>query len=176
MARPNRTKETIARDVAFVLNAPLDSFTKKAVLNNAAWAWTMFHGKYDGCPLWSVKAKLYQIAHLQRRIDYEKSDGRTPRPKRSLIHDHAVPRRLVLQMLCDLNPVTPETVFECCEKFLHGVVLTLEEDKSLNASGFRQAMPKEFSEPTSAEFENPWLRFQRCGIQLSPTPPDWPAV
>lgn len=176
MRQSKRTKEIIARDIAFVLNAPLDKFTKKAVLNNAAWAWTMFQGKYDGCPIWSVQAKLYQFAHLQRRIAFEKAEGRLPRPKRRLIHDHAVPRKLVLQMLSELSPATPENVFERCEKLLHGVVLMPKEDKILNANGFRQAMPKEFSDPTSPDFENPWLRFHRCGIQLSPVPSNWPVL
>ena len=174
MAIRHRTKEVIAHDVAFVLNSPLNKLTKKAVLNNAAWAWTMFHGKkYDDCPYWSVEAKCYQVEHLYKCIEFEKADGRVSRPKRALIHNHAVPRRLVLQMLFAMNPATPEEVFAICDKFLYGVVITPEEDRRLDAGGFRQKMPEEFWDQASSEFENPWLRYRRCGIQLNPTPPKW---
>jgi hypothetical protein len=174
MARPSRTKEVIARDVAYVLNAPLDPATKKAVLNNAAWAWTTFHGKRDGCPMWSVEAKVYQLAYLQKCIDLEEADGRRRRSKRDLIHDHAVPRRVVLQILLGMSPTTPEAVFRVCEKLLHGVVITPKEHDRLDSNGLRQEMPMEFWDPASLVFENPWLRYQRCGIQLIPVPPDWP--
>src|SRR5205809_3353602 len=51
-----RTKEVIVNDIAFVLNAPLSYGSRWAVLRDAAWVWTEFHGKYKGCPYWTKMA------------------------------------------------------------------------------------------------------------------------
>lgn len=168
---PKRTKEEIARDVAFVLKSDLHPATKRGVLNSAMWGWTLgARKKYEGCEHKSVRASAYIFAFAEEKANYEKSGRMGPRPRRSLIHDHAVPRKVVRELLGELDPITPKTVFDCCQKFLHGVTIMPEEDRLLNKNGYRQKMPKEFHDRESAEFGIWWLRYQRCGIELYPSP------
>lgn len=179
-----RTREEIAHDVAFVLNAPIKEGTKQAVLTNAAWVWTEFFGKIEGCPYWSQGAKLLRLASLRAEVNALKDELESPqteqgteqRAKRiKLIHEHAVPKNVVLKMLRVLNPATPELVYGICEQFLHGVVVTPQEDAQFRANRLHQRMPDEFNDSASPAYKNPWLRYVVCGIIVVPTPPDWPA-
>jgi hypothetical protein len=162
-----RTKNEIVADITYVLNAPLHYGTQEAVLRDACWVWTEYSGKYDGCEYWSKDAKIQELRHLKHQIDSQEISY----IKR--IHEHVVPKRVVCKMLRELSPAMPESVREICDRFLHGVVVTLEEDAKLNQSKFRQTMPAEFFDPASPEYHDPWLRYKRCGIELIPRPPSW---
>jgi hypothetical protein len=139
-----RTRDDVVRDVAYVLNAPLTYGTKLAVINNAAWVWTEFDGKYTGCPYWSA---LAIAAHSVDR-------------KVKLRHEHVVPREVVRRMLFDLKQATEDQVRDICQRFLIGVVVTLAEDALLNAE-FSKTMPPEFFDPSHASDHDPWLRYKR---------------
>ena len=145
LSRRYRTKEEICQDIAFVLDAPLHYGTKFAVIADAAWVWTEFHGKYVGCQYWTGLA----LAVYQR-------DGK----KAKLKHEHVVPRRVVTKMLFALDKPTPEAVREICERFLIGMVVTPEEDKVLSVY-FSKDMPPEFYDPSSPDYLDPWLRYRR---------------
>jgi hypothetical protein len=143
-----RTKDEIVRDVTHVLRLPLKDGTKWAVLRDAAWVWTEFDGKYDG-PFRTRKA----WEHLQSG------------EKRLLRHEHVVPKIIVIQRLLDLQEPTEDQVRNICEKFLIGVVVTRDEDAILNAR-FRSRMPTEFMDSASCHFDDPWLRYWKCDIDL----------
>jgi hypothetical protein len=153
-----RTKDQIVNDLAFVLSAPLAYGTKHAVLADVAWVWTEFDGKYAGRPGRYTGCKFWtQMALMQHRLD---------RKSRRLRHEHIVPKRIVIDMLLKLERPTPESVREICERFLIGVVVTIEEDAVLNE--FRDSMPSEFDDPASPEYRDPWLRYRRCKIEVVP--------
>jgi hypothetical protein len=143
-----RTKDEIVQDVTFVLNAPLKNGTKWAVLRDIAWVWTEFQGKYKGCRHWTKMARLKQ------------SDA-----KARLRHEHVVPRTIVINMLLELNSPSREQVHEICERYLIGAVVTPDEDARLNEK-YGRTMPKDFYEPTSPQYRDPWLRYKECNIEI----------
>ena len=153
-----RPKQQIVKDVAFILNVPeawLSYAAQHAVLRQAAWTWTEINGKYEGCEIWSKAA--WKIRHVAE--------------KGELIHEHAVPRAIVIGMLRQLaerhrGKVTTPMVRRILGNFLHGVVITREEDQRLSKAGWRGKMPREFGDPDSGSYMNPFLRYQRCGISL----------
>jgi hypothetical protein len=150
-----RTKDQMVLDVAYVLAAPLSRGTKQAVLQNVAWAWTEFHGKYKGCPFWTRGA-----------LAWCESD-----PRAKLRHEHAVPKAVVLEMLFKLEGPASDSVRHILESFLLGVVVTPDEDRLLNAR-FRKSMPQAFADATSTDFHNPWLRYKQVGIEVVCCYPD----
>jgi hypothetical protein len=167
-----RTKEEIVRDMAFVLNAPLTYGTQEAVLREACWVWTEFDGKYEGCAYWSKAAMIQKMRYLKHKMDYFENPSANAKPtKVKLIHEHVVPKQVICELLRKLSPATPESVRGICDKFLIGAVITCEEDARLNT--YRQSMPPEFIDSASADFQNPWLRYKRCEIEILPHPPGW---
>jgi hypothetical protein len=158
-----RSKETLVNDVAVVLNAPLSVGTKRSVLHSAIWNWTEFDGKYNPRH-WSVEAKKREIEIFRKETRRRDKPG---------IHEHAVPRIILFRLFLELAPATPENVLDLFKRLVHGVILTREEDKLLNANGFRQKMPREFSTAGHPDYQNPWLRYKACGIVLNPTPENW---
>ena len=176
-----RTKEIIARDVAFVLNAPLSYGTQQAVLNNAAWTWTEFDGKVEGCRYWSVEASGRKLVSLHKQVSALKAkvasgDSVDLRALKRIncIHEHAVPRKVFCQIIRQIITPSAENVFEVCERLLQAAIVTDEEDKRLCESTLRQMMPTEFFDQASQSYMNPWLRYSHCGITLVPKPPNWP--
>ena len=119
-----RTKEVLVRDLTIVLNAPLSHGTKCAVLRNAAWTWTEFDGKHEGCPYWTEAAQA-QWTGISK--DFR--------------HEHAVPIAVVMKMLLDVENPTEEQVRSICERFLIGVVVTEGEDELLNGR-YGRTMPQ----------------------------------
>jgi hypothetical protein len=149
-----RDKEALIKDLTHVLNAPLTHGTKYAVADDAAWKWTEFEGKYDGCIYWSETARV-QRSHLPPREDLQKH----------FRHEHSVPKTVVIKMLLDLHSPTEEQVKRICEKFLIGVVVTIKENDDLNRA-HRQKMPDEFFDPTSEMFHDPLLRYKVNEIRV----------
>lgn len=148
-----RTKDEIVADIAFILTAPVAYGTKYAVLFQATWVWTEMAGKYEGCPYWTDAAFGWYCAT-------RKAKSR----RRFLRHEHAVPRKVVIQMLTDLESPSVESVRRICESFLIGVVVTKLEDDILNLQ-YKSAMPQGFYDQTGPEFEDPWLRYKQAGIK-----------
>ena len=139
-----RTKDDICRDVAFILDAPVSFGTKFAVLADVVWVWSEFHGKLDGCPYWSMAA---------RALRFE---------RKKLMHEHVVPKRIVMEKLLGLAPATSDSVREVLDRYCIGVVVTREEDVRLTKLGLRSEMPDGW------DGEDPWARYSKAGIVLSP--------
>ena len=97
-SRRYRSKEEIAKDLAFILTARVSYGTRFAVLKDAMWVWTEFNGKYEGCAFWTPLAMAKYA--MNRKQKGKKIAG--------LRHEHIVPKRVVMEMLEELNPPTPE--------------------------------------------------------------------
>lgn len=138
--RRYRTKQELCSDVAFVLNSNLHHGTKCVVLDNAMWVWSEFDGKYDGCKFWSAEAA---------RLASEKR-----------IHDHAVPKKVLMDLLFRVNSPTAESVRCFFEAYCFGAVITKAEDEALNRLGLRSKMP------TNWNGKDPWARYKAAGIAI----------
>lgn len=138
-----RTKVELCRDIAFVLNSPVKYGTKYAVLVDATWTWTEFEGKYVGCEHWSEAA--WKIQGQQNL----------------LVHEHVMPKSLVIQRLLDLSPnATEDSVNQLLTAYCKGAVITREEDARLNGHGLRAKMPHDWDE------KDVWARYKFAGIVL----------
>jgi len=130
----------MAVDVAMVLNSSLSWGTQYAVMDNVCWAWTEIDGKKVGCRYWTVAALAAKIADSRAK----------------LVHEHAVPRSVIIRLLKELKAPTSETVFELLDKLLIAVIVTQEQDRQLSEH-FSDEMPSAFYE-IGPSFHDPWLR------------------
>lgn len=137
-----RSKDTICRDLAQVLNADLSYGTKFAVVSEITWVWSEFDGKHQGCKYWSSTA-------LRSRL-----------PNKHLVHEHIVPKKVIVNSLMNEVGRTPERIYDFLERFCIGVVVTKDEDTALNSAGLRSKMPEDW------DGEDPWARYKAVGIQV----------
>ena len=143
-----RTKEQMTKDVHFILNAPVSYAAKYAVLHEVTWIWTEFHGKHLGCKFWSKAALKLPRKGISKLA----------------IHEHLVPRRIVISRLIGLSQPSHDDVFSILDRYLIGVVITNEENARLNAAKYGKEMPPEFYQNDHPDFDNPWIRYQKCNI------------
>jgi len=141
-----RTKSELCSDIAFVLNSSLHYGTKYAVLSDSTWVWTEFEGKFDGCGHWSEAAWNIR-ARLKER----------PNP---LVHEHVIPKGIVIERLLKLPNKTADSVNELMVKYCKGAVITKDEDARLNSLGLRSKMPTGWDE------KDVWARYRYAGIVL----------
>jgi hypothetical protein len=137
-----RTKSELCSDIATVLNSSLHYGTKHAVLSEAMWVWTEFEGKYDGCEHRSKAA--WELRDQQKM----------------LVHEHVVPKSIVIQRLLQLSNPTADSVNQLLASYCKGAVLTREEDACLNRPGLRSKMPIGWDE------KDVWARYASAGIVL----------
>jgi hypothetical protein len=138
-----RSKETIAADVAAVLASDLSWGTKYAVLADAIWTWTEYEGKHEGCRYWSSLARRHR------------------RSPSKLIHEHLVPKKVIITLLREMSAPTSESVHALLERLCIGVVVTRVEDAALSAAGLRSRMPAEW------DGMDVWVRYKAVGIEWS---------
>lgn len=134
-----RTKPQLAEDLCKVLCSDLHYGTKFCVLSEATWVWSEFYGKHKGCP-WRSK-KAMNIEDL-----------------RTLIHEHAVPKKELIEKLFELKSPSPRKVFNLMEKFCIGVLITKEEDRNLREAKLTNKMPECW------DGNNVWARYEQVGI------------
>lgn len=135
-----RTKNEIARDVAFVLGAPLHRHTKSVVIDNALWCWSGIDGKYDGCKHWTKAA--WSICGQRRELR----------------HEHVVPKKVMINHLLEGKTWNAAGIKNYFEAFCIGVVVTREEDLKLNKMGLRSKMPSNW------DGQDPWARYRAAGL------------
>jgi hypothetical protein len=138
-----RTRSELCSDIAFVLNSSLHYGTKYAVLSEATWVWTEFEGKYEGCKHWSKAA--WEIRGQQNM----------------LVHEHIIPKSIVIQRLLELPTATTSSVNQLLESYCKGAVITRNEDARLNSHGLRSKMPTDWDE------KDVWDRYKNAGIVLN---------
>ncbi len=140
-----------------------DEFSKicRQTLNTLIWKWTESYGKYAGCQYWS-HAALRKFEQKQRTLRRGKPNI-TPKSICDILqqkkklgdqriqHEHVFPRAelirdhfMGLQGGDDLAQILPRLCVGC--------VVTHQENANLrNVLG---------------NFENPWMRYQDCGITV----------
>lgn len=142
-----RTKERMCADLSVVLSdVRLSEGTKLSILNEILWTWTEFHGKFNGCPYWSVEAKK----------SYKES-----KKKAKLVHDAIVPRAYLRNRIMKMRKPGAPDLHKFLEEFCIGVVITKKEEEMLNALGLKTTMPEGW------DGNNPWTRHQAAGIKVS---------
>lgn len=143
-----RTKRQICEDVAHILNAPLAWGTQHAVIAEALWVWSEFDGKYAGCRRWSEKA--WAMRHVVKELR----------------HDHAVPKKLLIERLKRLtSTATVNDVEEVLQRYCIGVVITRDEDRLLNRIGLQSCLPDGCD-------DDPLARYRAADIALRASPTD----
>lgn len=135
-----RTKAQISTDLAFIINAPLTYGTKFAVISEVTWVWSEYYGKYHGCKYWTENA-------LKAKDDLK-----------SLIHEHLVPKKILIKHLINLKSPQSNEIYNFLEKYCIGVVVTKEEDKKINEAGLKSTMPENWDNV------DPWSRYEACDI------------
>ena len=149
--KPSRTKEEMCVDVYNVLISELHCATKHAVFADVIWKWSLFDGKYKGCKYWSKDAyAAYKVSG-----DW-----------RGFIHEHVVPKKLIIEHLMSHKNPSQESVKHILEDYCIAVVVTVDQDKKLNKLGLRSKMPEGFNIS-----DNPWARYDEAGIKK--IEPDW---
>jgi hypothetical protein len=116
--------------------------TKFAVLAETTWVWSEFDGKYCGCRYWSLAA-------WKLRDSGEK-----------FIHEHLVPKKVIIDLLMGVKKPSRSSVRKVLESFCIGVVVTVEEDRRLNALGLRSKMPDDW------DGINALARYEAAGIGI----------
>ena len=138
-----RSKDVICRDVSYVLrNTDLHIGTKLAVIDQVFWVWSEFDGKHAGCKYWSKAA-----------VESGLKD-------KGLVHEHLIPRKLVREMLLNLEDPSPEAVNDILERLCIGVVVTKGEDTRLNELKLNSKMPDDWDQ------QNLWARYQAAQIEV----------
>ncbi len=138
-----RPKGVLAQDIVMVLGLPLSYGTKYAVLDDALWKWSEFHGKYDGCFCWSAEA--LKVAEQTKELR----------------HEHLIPRGVLIAMLISNPPASAEALLSWLNSRCVGVVVTKAEDAKLNKAGLRSKMPADW------DGKDIWARYRAAGIRLA---------
>jgi hypothetical protein len=131
------TEDTVCVDLARVLDESFSRGTRILLANAAIWWWTERHGKYKGCPFWSLCA-LESLA----------TQG-TAGVSTRLRHEHVVP--------------TPAQVHNVLSAHCIGCVVLREEASKLDRIA-KQKMPVEFSTPGHALWGDPWARYRLAEV------------
>lgn len=153
------TADELLWDTKRLLDSDLSEWAKKKLLTSIAVAWTQRDGKYEGCRFWSALALAWW--HSQ-----PKSERR-----RGLVHEHVVPKNLLVRFLMKNFPPWPEQI-DATEllrtyfhDFLNACVVTKEEDERLNALGLRDSMPPAFDDESKpAQHGYPFVRYDGADI------------
>jgi hypothetical protein len=141
MPSRGRNREQLIRDAVIAVHSELSYGSKFALLDNVCWTLSELEGKYAGCRFWSRRA-------LDQRTD--------------LRHEHSVPRRLLITMLLEMSAPT-EAAVRCILDLCVGVVVTVEEDRALNAVGMRSRMPEGW------DGRDVFARYRAVGIEVVDT-------
>ena len=73
--------------------------------------------------------------------------------------EHVIPQMYIVNMLMDMSTINKDKIRNILEKYFHVLLVTKEEHRRLNASGFRSKMPDDW------DGENIWARYDAVGIE-----------
>ncbi len=117
-----------------------------------AWRHSEAFGKYEGCPRWT-KAARASFVRFGRRVTSVQLAGDD-----ALRHEHAYPRKELVDGLFALVAPTPNEVAGFLESHNIGVVVTAEEARRLDEhAGTR---------------DDPFLRYRLAAVELEETSED----
>lgn len=80
--------------------------------------------------------------------------------RKDVIHEHVVPHSIIMNKLLSLKELNNENIMDVLEKFYILCAITKEEDRLLNAAGYRSKMPDGWDEETDSVF----ARYEAVGI------------
>ncbi len=140
----HRSEKDLAKDLALVLTSDFKFKTKVNFINSILWGWSSRFGNYQGLSCSKAAQKEF------------KQHG-----TKNLRHDHMVPRNLLVKIFLEMNDVSSSKTLKLLKKFGGAVILTVDEDKTLNKLKLRQKMPKSWNR------QDPYARYKASGIKLS---------
>lgn len=82
--------------------------------------------------------------------------------RKDVIHEHVVPHSIIMNKLLSLETLNNENIMSVIERFYILCAITREEDKLLNAAGYRSKMPDGWNEETDSVF----ARYELVGISI----------
>jgi hypothetical protein len=117
--------------------------------------------KYSVDALWHSES----VCGLSRTDCERGHPSKVRHPTSNLRHEHAVPRKLILERLLAGAPLAQEQLLGLLERLCLGVVLTKDEDAALNAH-FQRAMPPawDIGDPAA----DPFARYRHPDVALFP--------
>jgi hypothetical protein len=115
--------------------------------------------KYRGQPYWT-SAALQRLLENQAFNQEKKPYHKKISPYFGLIHEHAVPRNLIRELIYQA-PRSEEAIFKILDELSHAVIVTREEDRFLNRAGLKSHMPPGIDFPTPATV---FARYHAIGV------------
>lgn len=148
-------KKKIAKTIAVIFddNNDIPKYIQKMLLEKLIWATTENNDqgekkKYFGQPYWSAGA-IKQL--FENKATKQKNNS-------NLIHEHAVPKKVLIEKIENLKTKNQENILNVLTKFGHAVVVSKQEDICLSLNGLRSKMPKNSSDI--------FARYKTVGIEL----------
>jgi hypothetical protein len=168
IAKNSETEDNIKHAIASVLYDILriiesknedDDYIKKELLNVLLWKYSESSRKTSSNKIGIKKWSLNAVESLKRDNN-----------EKNLIHDHAIPRKLLIKYLIDLNNPTVEFLRKILDTYCFGVVITKGEDKILNKKSLKQYLPNHdrFDENTE-----PMIRYKDPIDPINIVDVDW---
>lgn len=136
----------------------------RSLIDYLIWFWTadgvdaVGNAVRDG-----IKYDLRHQRHtIQALNQWEKNGERGS----GLRHEHAVPKKLLLEHLLTLSTTSVSSVHEILTRFCFAVIVTKEEDELLSKKGFRSRMPSGWN--FSTQDCDPLARYAAIGLAVRP--------
>ena len=82
--------------------------------------------------------------------------------RKDVIHEHVVPHSFIMNKLLSLKELSNDDIMDVLKKFYIVCAITKEEDRLLNARGYRSKMPEGWNENTDSVF----ARYESVGIEV----------
>jgi hypothetical protein len=118
----------MANDLSIVLSSDVSELGKRAFVNLTLWNWSVHGGKYTT----RLRSSIAHAAILERR-------------RVALRHDHAVPRKLLIERIMANTGPSKSDLYSFLKEFCVGVTITKDEDTQLSKCGLRSRMPKDWA-------------------------------
>lgn len=154
-----KNKESLAKTISHLYsNEDIPDYIMKAILNRLIWIATENDNegkfiKYFGQQYWSYGA----LEQLNKNKKHKKS------AVFNLRHEHSVPKKEIISMITKSDK-TYESIYNILNNFAHSVVVSLDEDISINKKGLRSKMPKELEK--NNHVSNIFSRYISTGIEI----------
>ena len=142
----------------------------RLLLHSLLWHWTA-----DGVPTdtleleWRGRDRLkYSFQHLSH--SREAHESFITAGKKGLIHEHVVPRHLLVTHLLDQPPSDAALVIEFLQRYCRGAIVTSDQDRDLD----RDSMPLDKKAPHTAwsfdgPYCDPYARYESAKFDLHRT-------
>lgn len=143
--RFNRTKEEMLKQVHHFVVNDYHYEVKYAVIDDIIWRWVLDYKKNTIDHFWSENALINS---------------------QKLLEDFVVPRHCFRNLLVDLSAkyLTEQQISNLFKSHLKICIITEAESRLLKSLNLSEKMPDCYNDPTHVDFQNPWVRYKRAGI------------